>query len=125
MFRRTNTDILRGGDFMQASTTVKAPLQNTGKLTNAEWRIIVTNGEYTRFGKSCTSITFVPGVLGYARRNNFQNDYIQVVCPTTKGSIGSWHIPETEAESLLTVARAAPKQSAVQRAWEAGWLQSF
>jgi carbamate kinase len=125
MFRGANTVILTEGDFMQATSTVKAPLPNTAKLTTAEWRIILTHGEYTRFGKSCASITFLPGVLGYARRNKFQNDYIQVVCPTTKGSIGSWHIHETEAESLLTVARAAPKQDAVQRAWEAGWMQSF
>jgi hypothetical protein len=99
--------------------------QNTAKITAAEWRIIATRREYTRFGKSCAAITFVPGVLGYARRNKFQTDYIQVVCPTTKGSIGSWHIHETEAESLITVARTAPNQAAVQRAWAAGWMQSF
>ncbi len=107
---------------MQTSTTVKTPLPNTAKLTTAEWRIILTHGEYTRFGKSCASMTFVPGVLGYARRNKFQPDYIQICAPTIKGSIGAWHVSETEAESLITVARAAPKQSAVQRAWEAGWM---
>ncbi len=110
---------------MQTATRVKELLPSTAKLTTTEWRVIVTHGEYTRFGKSCTSITFVSGVLGYARRNKFQNDYIQVVCPTTKGSIGSWHIPEREAGSLITVARTAPKQDATQRRWEAGWMQSF
>ncbi len=110
---------------MQTATKVKEPLPNTAKLTTTEWRIILTCGEYTRFGKSCASITFVPRNLGYAQRNKFRPDYIQVVCPTTKGSIGSWHISETEAESLITVARAAPKQDAVQRAWEAGWMHSF
>jgi carbamate kinase len=107
------------------TTTVKELLPSTAKLTSTEWRIILTHGEYTRFGKGCASITFVSGVLGYARRNKFQSDYIQVCVPTTKGSIGSWHIHETEAESLLTVARPAPKQNAVQRAWESGWMQSF
>jgi hypothetical protein len=29
------------------------------------------------------------------------------------------------AQSLLTVARTAPKQAVVQRVWEAGWMQSF
>ncbi len=110
---------------MQTTSTVEQLLPSTMKLTNTEWRVIVTHGEYTRFGKSCASITFVPGVLGYARRNKFQPDYIQIVCPTTKGSIGSWHIHETEAERLLTVARPAPKQNAAQRGWEAGWMQSF
>jgi hypothetical protein len=99
--------------------------QNSAKITTAEWRIIATRREYTRFGKSCTAITFVPGTLGYARRNKFQINYVQVVCPTTKGSIGSWYISETEAESLLSIARIAPNQDAVQRAWEAGWVQSF
>ncbi len=110
---------------MQTTKTVEQLLPSTGKLTNTEWRVIVTHGEYTRFGKGCASITFMPGVLGYARRNKFQSDYIQIVCPTTQGSIGSWHIHETEAESLLTVARPAPKQAAAQRGWEAGWMQSF
>jgi carbamate kinase len=119
------TNILIGGYFMQTTTKVKQLLPSTAKLTTNEWRVIVTHGEYIRFGKSCASIAFVPGVLGYARRNKFQTDYIQVVCPTTKGNIGSWHINETEAESLLTVARTAPKQDAVNRAWEAGWMQSF
>jgi hypothetical protein len=110
---------------MQTSNIVKELLPNTAKLTATEWRVIVTTGEYTRFGKSCAEITFKPGALGYARRNRNQSDYIQVVCPTTKGGIGSWHIPETEAESLITVARAAPKQDDVQRVWLAGWMQSF
>jgi hypothetical protein len=110
---------------MQTTSTVEQLLPSTAKLTNTEWRVIVTHGEYTRFGKGCASIKFVPGVLGYARRNKFQNGYIQVVCPTTKGSIGSWHIHETEAERLLTVARPAPQQNAVNRAWESGWMQTF
>ncbi len=110
---------------MQTSAQVKELLPRTAKLTTAEWRVIVTHGEYTRFGKSCASITFAPAVLGYAKRNKFQPDYIQLVCPTTKGSIGSWYISETEAESLLTTARPAPKQDGAQRAWEAGWMQTF
>jgi hypothetical protein len=104
----------------------ESPLPNTMKLTITFWRSILTQGEYIRFGKSCASIAFAPGVLGYARRNKFQPDYIEVVAHTTKGSIGSWHIRETEAENLLTTsARIAPKQDAVNRAWEAGWMQSF
>jgi hypothetical protein len=110
---------------MQTATKVNEQLPSTAKLTTTEWRVIVTHGEYTRFGKSCASITFEPGVLGYARRNKFQTDYIQVVCLTNKGSIGSWYISETEAERLLTVARPAPKQDAVERFWEAGWMQFF
>jgi carbamate kinase len=110
---------------MQTTNTIKELLPSTMKLTNTEWRIILTHGEHTRFGKGCAPITFVSGVLGYARRNNFQSDYIQVCVPTTKGSIGSWHIHETEAEILITVARPAPKQNAAQRGWEAGWMSSF
>ncbi len=110
---------------MQASIAVKAPLPNTAKITTGEWRIILTRGEYTRFGKSCAEITFAPGVLGYAKRNAFSPDYIQVVCRTVKGNVSSWHIRETEAESLLTTARIAPDQGAVQRAWKAAWAQSF
>jgi hypothetical protein len=111
---------------MQTTTTkLKEPLPRTAKLTTTEWRVIVTHGEYIRFGKSCASIAFAPGVLGYARRNKFQPDYIQVVAHTNKGAIGSWYINETEAESLLTTARVAPKQDGAQRAWEAGWMSSF
>ncbi len=109
----------------QATARAKENLPNTAKLNATEWRVVLTRGEYTRFGKSCAPITFKPGALGYARRNGFQPGYIQVVCPTTKGSIGSWHIHETEAESLITVARTAPKQDAAQRVWLAGWVQSF
>jgi hypothetical protein len=110
---------------MQTTNTVKELLPSTAKLKTTEWRVIVTHGEYTRFGKSCASITFVAGVLGYAQRNKFQTDYIQIVAPTNKGTIGSWYISETEAEPLLTVARTAPNQVAVQRFWEAGWMQFF
>jgi hypothetical protein len=60
---------LTKGDFMQTATRVKEPLPNTAKLATTEWRVIVTHGEYTRFGKSCVEITFKPGSLGYARRN--------------------------------------------------------
>ncbi len=109
----------------QAVTRVKEPMPNTAKLATTEWRVILTRGENTRYGKSCAEITFVPGVLGYARRNTFQPDYLQVVCPTTKGSVGSWHIRETEAERLITASRPAPKQDDVQRVWKAGWMQSF
>jgi carbamate kinase len=111
---------------MQTTTTkLKEPLPRTAKLTTTEWRVVVTHGEYIRFGKSCASIAFTTGTLGYAKRNKFQRDYIQVVAHTTKGSIGSWHISEIEAERLLTVARVAPKQDGAQRAWEAGWMSSF
>jgi hypothetical protein len=110
---------------MRATTTVKELLPNTAKLTTTEWRVILTRGEFTRFGKSCTEIAFAPGSLGYAKRNEFQPDHIQVTCHTKKGGIGVWYIRETEAESLLTVARVAPKQDAVQRVWLAGWAQSF
>ncbi len=110
---------------MQTATRLKEPLPNTAKLTTTEWRVVLTRGEYTRFGKSCAAITFKPGVLGYARRNKFQRKYIQVVCPAVKGSIGSWHIHETEADLLLTVARLAPNQADVQRTWEAGWMHIF
>jgi hypothetical protein len=110
---------------MQTTNTVKELLPSTAKLTTDEWRIILTHGEYTRFGKSCAEITFAPGELGYARRNKFQPDYIQFVAHTTKGSVASWHIHEKVAESLITVARPAPKQDAVERVWEAGWMQYF
>ncbi len=104
----------------------KSPLPNTMKLTTTQWRVIVTRAEYIRFGKSCPSVAFAPGVLGYARRDKFQPDYIQLVCPTTRGTIGSWHIRETEAENLITAnGRPAPKQDAAQCAWEAGWVHSF
>ncbi len=104
----------------------EAPLPNTAKLVTAEWRVILTRAEYIRFGKSCASVAFVPGVLGYARRDKFQPGYIQLVCPTTRGTIGSWHLRETEAEKLITAnGRPAPKQDAVQCAWEAGWMHSF
>ncbi len=109
----------------QAQTRVKEPLPNTARLAATEWRVVLTKGEYTRFGKSCKAVTFKPDNLGYARRNKFQPDYIQVVCPTTKGSIGSWHIHETEADLLLHVARVAPDQDSPQRTWKAGWAQSF
>jgi carbamate kinase len=126
MRKITITNILTGGYFMQTTTTkVKEALPITAKLTTTEWRVIVTHGEYTRFGKSCASIAFAPGTLGYARRNKKQTDYIQVVAHTTKGTIGSWYISEIEAERLLTVARIAPKQDGAQRAWEAGWMQYF
>jgi hypothetical protein len=126
MRQNTNTIILSGGDFMQ-KTAIRAKEipPNTAKLTTTEWRVILIRGEYTRFGKSCVEITAKPGTLGYARRNKFQTDYIQVVCPIKKGEIGSWYIPETKAESLITVSRTAPKQDAAQRVWLAGWMQSF
>ncbi len=109
----------------QVAVRAKESMPNTAKLTTTEWRVILIRGEYTRFGKSCVEITFKPGVLGYARRSRFQPGYIQVVCPIEEGKIGSWYIPETEAESLVTVSRAAPKQDAAQRVWLAGWMQSF
>ncbi len=103
-----------------------SPLPNTMKLTTTEWRVIITSGEHTRCGKSCAPVAFVPGTLGYARRNEFQPDRIQVVAYTTKGSVGSWYIRETEATSLLaTSARISPRQGVVQRAWEAAWAHSF
>ncbi len=61
----------------------KAPLPSTAMLATTEWRVIVTLGEHGRLGKSCASIKFKKGELGYARRNGFQTDYIQVVCPTS------------------------------------------
>jgi hypothetical protein len=109
----------------QAATRVKEKLPNTAKLTTTEWRVILTRGDHTRFRKNCVPITLVPNVLGYARRNTFQPNCIQIVCPTTEGGINSWHVPETDAESLITVSRAAPDQGAAQRVWKAGWLQSF
>ncbi len=109
----------------QVAVRAKESMPNTAKLTTTEWRVILIRGEYTRSGKSCVEITTTPGVLGYARRSRFQTDYIQVVGPIKKGEIGSWHIPETEAERLITVSRTAPKQDAAQRAWLAGWMQSF
>jgi carbamate kinase len=109
----------------QTATVLNHPLPKTAKLTTTEWRVIVTHGEYVRFGKSCAEVSFTSGTLGYAKRNKNQTDYIQVVAHTTKGSIGSWYINETEAESLLTTARVAPKQDGAQRAWEAGWMQYF
>jgi hypothetical protein len=110
---------------MQTTNTVKELLPITAKLTTTEWLVIATHGVHTRFGKSCAEITFTSGTLGYAKRNKFQRDYIQVVAHTTKGSIGSWYISETEAENLITTARIAPKQDGAQRAWEAGWMQYF
>ncbi len=110
---------------MQTITKIKQLLPRTAKLTTTEWRVIVTHGEYIRFGKSCASIAFTSGTLGYARRNKFQRDYIEVVAHTTKGGIGGWYVHEKEAESLLTTARVAPKQDGAQRAWEAGWMSSF
>ncbi len=109
----------------QAAARLKEPQPNTAKLNTNEWRVILIRGEYTRFGKSCVEITAKPGTLGYARRNRFQTDYIQVVGPIKKGEIGSWYIPETKAETLISVARVAPKQDAAQRVWLAGWVQSF
>jgi hypothetical protein len=109
----------------QNTASTAESLQNTEKITAREWRVVLTRGEYTRTGKSCAAITFTPGNLGYARRNGFQPDYVQVVCPATKGNIGSWHIHEAEAARLLTVARVAPDQAAVQRVWASGWAQSF
>jgi carbamate kinase len=125
MRKITITNILTGGENMQTITKIKQLLPRTAKLTTTKWHVIVTHGEYVRFGKSCASIAFTSGTLGYARRNKKQTDYIQVVAHTTKGSIGSWYINETEAESLLTTARVAPKQDGAQRAWEAGWMQYF
>jgi hypothetical protein len=125
MRKNTITIILTEGDFMQTATRVEEPMPNTAKLTATEWRVIVTTGEYTRFGKSCAEIKFKPGALGYARRNGFQTDYIQIVCHTAKGNVNCWYVHELEAENLISVARAAPNQDSPQRAWKTGWAQSF
>ncbi len=110
---------------MQTTTRVEEPLPNTAKLTANEWRAIVTHGEYTRFGKSCASIKFKKGEIGYAKRNRFQPDYIQVICHTAKGNINCWYVHELEAETLISIARVAPDQGSTQRAWKACWAQSF
>jgi hypothetical protein len=110
---------------MQTTTRVEEPLPNTAKLTANEWRVIVTHGEHERLGKSCASIKFKKGSIGYAKRNRFQPAYIQIVCHTIKGNVNCWHVRELEAETLLSIARVAPDQDSPQRSWKAGWAQIF
>jgi hypothetical protein len=110
---------------MQTSNIVKEMLPNAAKLTANEWRVIVTHGEHERLGKSCASIKFKKGEIGYAKRNRFQPDYIQIVCHTAKGNINCWYVHEREAETLISIARVAPNQDSPQRTWKAGWAQIF
>jgi hypothetical protein len=104
------------------------PPPNTDKLAADEWRAIVTLGGSTRFTKDYVAIAFAPDVLGYARRGKNQTDYIQIVCPTTDGDVGSWYIHEKQAASLIHVQdRDAPDYFAaerIQHAWLAGWMDA-
>jgi hypothetical protein len=105
--------------------TAKTLVSAVAHLDTMTWRIIVTLGEHERLGKSCASIKFKKGAIGYAKRNHFQPAYVQILCHTAKGNINCWYVHELEAENLISIARVAPDQDSPQRTWKAGWAQSL
>ncbi len=95
-------------------------------LNPMQWHVVESMDSYTTSGRHVVDQTISSGSRGYARRNAFQPDQIQVLMKDVgRDSIMGYYIPAKECELLLIVLRVANEQSKPDILWSGYWRTRF